>query len=576
MSRSLLHLVLRHADGLAVGPGSESDADLLHRFVRARDEPAFGELLRRHGPMVWAVCRHLLPDAADAEDAFQATFLALVRSASAIRRADAVAGWLHGVAVRVATRLKRSAVRRRQREQKAAGPEADRPVPDATWDALLAAVHEEVQRLPDPLRAAFVLCDLEGVRQPDAAARLGWKAGTLTGRLARARQVLLERLAGRGLAPAVAGGTVGLGVATAAAAVPAALTDKLMRLTAAGGAVPPAVLELLREVTPMVLTRTKLVAAALVVAGGLGTVMYTAAVAQQPGEGGGGSGYSSGEFFGGGPPGSGGAPGAAPAGGRGAPGTAPPGAGGPTMPGAMGGGMARASVARAEWEHELVEQPNTVSGLKKVLDTRGKDGWEFAGAVSFGNPSNTQLVFKRPKGGARAGGMAMGGMMMGPMGVPGGGPPMGGFPGLPGAAGPMGATGGGSSAWGTPPTDPFGGRGGGGGRGGSSAGSGGGSGNKADGRAQIHVIALKNAEATTLARVLEKVFAKAATITPDPRTNSLIVDATEATMVEVTKLVDRLDGPEDGGRPPGAGRPGPGGPPGFGPPMGGGPPAGRP
>ena len=140
MSRWLLHLVLRHADGLAAGSGAESDADLLHRFVRARDEPAFGELLRRHGPMVWAVCRHLLPDPTDAEDAFQATFLALVRSAGSIRRADAVAGWLHGVAVRVATKVRRSAVRRRQRERKAAGPEADRSVPGATWDALLAAV----------------------------------------------------------------------------------------------------------------------------------------------------------------------------------------------------------------------------------------------------------------------------------------------------------------------------------------------------------------------------------------------------------------------------------------------------
>ncbi|MBY0513535.1 MAG: sigma-70 family RNA polymerase sigma factor, partial [Gemmataceae bacterium] len=158
-------------------------------------------MLRRHGPMVWAVCRQLLSGTADAEDAFLAAFLALVRSARSIRDTAAVGGWLHGVAVRVAKQLTRTAARRRRREQKTARGEPDRPVPDAAWEALLAAVHDEISRLPAPLRTAFVLCDLQGVRQPDAAGRLGWKPGTLTGRLTRARQLLLERLAGRGLAP---------------------------------------------------------------------------------------------------------------------------------------------------------------------------------------------------------------------------------------------------------------------------------------------------------------------------------------------------------------------------------------
>ena len=234
MSRSLLQLVLRHAEAFASGPDAEADCELLSRFTQTRDERAFEELLRRHGPMVWAVCRQSLPDHADAEDAFQATFLALIRSANSVRGRGKIAGWLHGVAVRVAQKVKRSAVRRRQREERAASGEADRPVPDTKWDALLAAVHEEVQRLPDAMRMAFVLCELEGVRQPDAAAQLGCKPSTLTSRLTRARQLLIERLSSRGLAPAVASGSLGLGAATATAAVPQNLIDTALSLLNAG------------------------------------------------------------------------------------------------------------------------------------------------------------------------------------------------------------------------------------------------------------------------------------------------------------------------------------------------------
>jgi RNA polymerase sigma factor (sigma-70 family) len=237
MNRSLLNLVLRRAEAFVP---ADSDADLVRRFAIQRDEAAFAELVRRHGPMVWAVCRHLATDDADAEDAFQATFLALVRSARSIRERGAVAAWLHGVAVRAATKLKRGEARRRQREERSARPESDRSLPQSTWDALLAAVHEEVQKLPAPLRAAFVLCELEGVRQPEAAARLGWKPGTLTGRLTRARQLLLERLSQRGLAPAIAGGTVGLSITTASASPPQPLIDTALSLPA-GGAVSPAV-----------------------------------------------------------------------------------------------------------------------------------------------------------------------------------------------------------------------------------------------------------------------------------------------------------------------------------------------
>ena len=277
MTGRLLQTVLRQAEALAAdaGPDAIPDAELLARFAELRDESAFAALVRRHGPMVWAVCRHLLPNPADAEDAFQATFLALVRSAGKVRAGAAVGAWLHGVAVRAAAKLKRSAVRRKQREERAAGPEADRSVPEGAWDELLAAVHEEVGRLPEALRTAFVLCDLEGVRQPDAAARLGWKLGTLSGRLTKARQRLLARLADRG----IAAGAVAIGTAAAGAAVPSALTGKVLGLaTAATDAVPPAIWQLALEVTPMTVNRTKLIAACVLVAGGLGIGFGTALV----------------------------------------------------------------------------------------------------------------------------------------------------------------------------------------------------------------------------------------------------------------------------------------------------------
>jgi RNA polymerase sigma factor (sigma-70 family) len=477
MSRTLLQVVLRHAEALTAGEDTPDD-ELVLRFARARDESAFAELVRRHGPMVWAACRHLLPDPADAEDAFQATFLALVRSAGKIRCGSAVGGWLHGVAVRVAMKAKRSAARRREREEKAAESEADRPVPDSHWETLLAAVHEEVQALPEPLRAAFVICDLEGVRQPDAAIRLGWKAGTLTGRLCKARQELLDRLARRGLAPAVAAGAVGLGATTAAAAVPAGLVTKVSALAGGASAIPPAVLELVTGVLPMTVSRTKLIAAALLAAGGLGLGLNSAmlptvgarppaatddddpppppkgkAKAGQPGQPGGrgqnqpgqpgqppqggprpgGQGGPGG--LPGGPGGQGGPSGAGP--GPGFPAGGPPGGGqatgGPGFPGGGGGGFSISTAGHGPWEYKLVGKPDAPIEYAKVLGEYGNQGWEFVLIQPFDNAAleaaakadpghfanvagkSMVMVFKRTK--RPAGGAVMGGMMGGPGGL---------------------------------------------------------------------------------------------------------------------------------------------------------------
>ena len=278
MNATLLHAVVRVADART------ADADLLDRFTRNRDERAFEELVRRHGPLVWGVCRHLLPHHADAEDAFQAVFLALVRGAATIRSAQALPAWLHGVAVRVAIKAKRAAVRRRQREQRVAVPEADRTVPDESWAALMTAVHEEIQQLPDVERTAFVLCDLEGVRQPDAAARLGWPLGTLSGRLCKARQRLLDQLTRRGISPAVL--AVG-GLAGSTSTVPAALLEQVTSFpTASAAGVSSTVAELARGLVEGATMRMKILAATLLVVGAMGmsggALVLSQADAQDP------------------------------------------------------------------------------------------------------------------------------------------------------------------------------------------------------------------------------------------------------------------------------------------------------
>jgi RNA polymerase sigma factor (sigma-70 family) len=257
---------LAHAAAVAGDPPGGSDADLLARFAGGRDEAAFAELVRRHGRLVWAVCRNLLPNDADADDAFQATFLALVRSAGRVR-GGSVAPFLYGVAHKVAGKARLAAARRARRERAAATADADRAVPESAWDAVMAAVHAEVARLPESLRTPFVLCCLEGKPVTAAAAELGWKLGTLSGRLTRAKQTLLDRLAKRGV-PAAAAGAAVLAGGAATAAVPAAVTGRAAGL-AAGGAAPIPIRTLAEGVTGMGVMRTKLLAAAVLVAGGL-------------------------------------------------------------------------------------------------------------------------------------------------------------------------------------------------------------------------------------------------------------------------------------------------------------------
>ncbi len=226
MANGQLAIVVRHIHKLAEGAGVEDlgDGPLLDRFLNRGEEEAFAALVRRHGPMVLGVCRRVLRDAHAAEDAFQATFLVLVRKARTLDRRGSVAGWLYAVAYHVALKARAEAARRRRRERQAPAPH-EASAPPEIWADLQPVLDEELNRLPEAYRAAVVLCYLQGKTNSEAARLLGWPVGTVKGRLARARAILRARLTRRGVTLAAAAPTVALPGAlvhaTVRAAVPA-------------------------------------------------------------------------------------------------------------------------------------------------------------------------------------------------------------------------------------------------------------------------------------------------------------------------------------------------------------------
>jgi RNA polymerase sigma factor (sigma-70 family) len=184
--------------------GELTDGQLLERFT-ARSaqaaEPAFTALVERHGAMVMRVCRGVLHDHHDAQDAFQATFLVLVRRAGSLWVKDSLGPWLHQVAFRTASCARSAAIRRRHHEGRAGQVVAGRTSSEEIWDDTGAVLHEELVRLPERYRQAIVLCVLEDLTPEQAARRLGWPVGTVQSRLARGRRCLRDRLIRRGLAP---------------------------------------------------------------------------------------------------------------------------------------------------------------------------------------------------------------------------------------------------------------------------------------------------------------------------------------------------------------------------------------
>lgn len=240
---------------------NDADADLLHRFAAGRDAAAFAALVRRHGPLVFGVCRRALGRVHDAEDAFQAVFLVLAQKAGQLRDTRLLSAWLYGVAWRIAKKAKRRAARRRE-EPQAVLPEpatADTPMSD-----LGPVLDEELAALPAAYRDAILACDVGGLSRADAAAQLGVPEGTLSSRLAAGRKKLADRLARRGVTLAV--------VATmATAGVSDALVQQAVEtvtLWAAGGVVPKPVAELthggFKMVRSVVLLATSLLAAGAV------------------------------------------------------------------------------------------------------------------------------------------------------------------------------------------------------------------------------------------------------------------------------------------------------------------------
>jgi len=224
-----------------VGPpdeGALTDGRLLERFLAQRDEEAFATIVQRHGPMVLGVCRRVLEDGHEAEDVFQATFLVLARKAASIRNRSSLGSWLYGVAYRTAQRARAVAAKRHARERQADDMFLPDPAAEAAWRELRPLLDAELERLPEKYRAPLVLCYLEGKSNAEAAEQLGWTKGTVSGRLARARDLLRGRLQRRGVSLSSVL-LVSLLSANGAAGLPPALTAvtvKAATLAAAGQA----------------------------------------------------------------------------------------------------------------------------------------------------------------------------------------------------------------------------------------------------------------------------------------------------------------------------------------------------
>jgi RNA polymerase sigma factor (sigma-70 family) len=280
---------------LASDGAAMTDGQLLECFVSRREEAALEALVVRHGPMVWGVCRRLLSHH-DAEDAFQATFLVLVRKAASIVPREMVGNWLYGVAHQAALNARTRIAKQRAREVQVTEMPEPAVIDQDVWCELRPILDQELSRLPDKYRVAIVLCDLEGKSRKEAARQLGLPDGTVASHLARGRVMLAKRLAGRGLSASAGMLAATLSQKAASAAVPAMVkssTIKAVTLVAAGHAVTNLVSAKVAALTEGVLktmfltklmTTLKVTIAILFVAGTVGLSWGISAGQQQTGK----------------------------------------------------------------------------------------------------------------------------------------------------------------------------------------------------------------------------------------------------------------------------------------------------
>jgi RNA polymerase sigma factor (sigma-70 family) len=261
----------------------QSDRQLVGHFVTTKDEAAFAALLQRHGRLVLGVCRSVLHHEQDAEDAFQATFLVLARMAPSIRKRDALASWLYGVALRISMKARQAMKSRRRNERQGGTRTPEQPVSEAALRELQAVLFQAVGKLPEKYRAPFVLCCLEGKSRAEAAQELGWREGTVSSRIAKARALLESALARRGIALPAAMTAAVIAPGVVSAGLPIALSARAAVAFAAGNGAEagpaPAVALAEGMVQAMLVTKLKSVAAIvllLAVLAGAGPLAYSA------------------------------------------------------------------------------------------------------------------------------------------------------------------------------------------------------------------------------------------------------------------------------------------------------------
>ena len=299
MGTNAANRVIRHLRRAALAPDGAglTDGELLELYATRRDAAAFEALVRRHGAMVLRVCRRVLRNEADAEDAFQATFLVLVRKAASIRCPNTVSNWLYGVAYNTALKAKAMNHKRQAKERESATvPKAE--ARGEVWREVQALLDAELSGLPDKYRIPIVLCDLEGKTIKEAARHLGWPQGTVATRLTRGRAQLAKRLTRHGITLSWGVIAAALPQGEASAGVPGTLihsTTKAASLiaaagpAAASGVVSTSVTALTeRMVRSMSLTGLKVVAplvlAVALIGGGTGVYQSRAGSPEGPGE----------------------------------------------------------------------------------------------------------------------------------------------------------------------------------------------------------------------------------------------------------------------------------------------------